>query len=213
MEICRPFWILWSSFYFWPKSLLFEITCRGNLCKKNAKERVCEFSDAPSTRRCPEPPPSWTYSCCAYSYSSLYILFLLVVQTLTPCIYCYPSYILSLLVVYILTPCINYYPSSYILLLTTTITSYILLLLLVHTPCHTYSYSLSYILLLLVVHTLTQVPSKPSTAVSNSLLPLSKTTQSPSKIISQGPDHQVTFLISNSPVSFSRSPILNGKLT
>ena len=109
---------------------------------------MCEFSDAPSTRHCPEPPPSCTYSCCAYSYSSLYILFLLVVQTLTPCIYCYPSYILSLLVVYILTPCINYYPSSYILLLTTTITSYILLLLLVHTPCCTYSYSLLYILLL-----------------------------------------------------------------
>ena len=143
VERYRPFWILWSSFYFRPKSLLFEITCRGNLCKKNAKERVCEFSDAPSTRHCPEPPPSCTYSCCAYSYSSLYILFLLVVQTLTPCIYCYPSYILSLLVVYILTPCINYYPSSYILLLNTTITSYILLLLVVHTltPCCTYSYS------------------------------------------------------------------------
>ena len=52
------------------KSLLFQITCRGNLCK-NAKERVRECSDAPSTRRCPEPPPleHTLTPCRTYSYS------------------------------------------------------------------------------------------------------------------------------------------------
>ena len=59
-----------APFIFRPKSLLFEITCRGNLCK-NAKERVRECSDAPSTRRCPEPPPlvHTLTPCRTYSYS------------------------------------------------------------------------------------------------------------------------------------------------